>query len=377
MKSYVSKLVYVLALVLIIISCQQSDVNEEVLENSATLKSTVVDGWTMMDNGAWEYATGDKMYDICGEGDTYPFFESAMVTISNDEDCIYVKVVAEEGWKIGRLFFNAWPVGSPDINDNYGSFPYQKWFDSEEMSDVVIFKVCDQWLDSECLVFNIKLYTISEDGSKYWWVTTDNLLDYDRNNVFLDYCWEDCECYPYRTQTPGGWGAPGRGNNPGTYRDAHFDGAFPDGLIVGMEDEGFSMLLTSAHAVESFLPSGGKPVVLEMDYVDPGKKDLKNSFAGHVVALTLSVYFDEFDEEFSMTKKNLGDLTFKEGSGFYGLTVMDILDEANWVLGGGMSDYSLQELHTIVSMINEYYVDGEWTGDGGLFEDCWDYDSYE
>jgi hypothetical protein len=246
------------------------------------------------------------------------------------------------------------------------------------MTNVVNFKVCDQWADTECLVFNIKLKVFKDGvGSRNWFVTTDNQLKHDRSNIYIEYCRNDCGCYPYRTQTPGGWGAPARGNNPGVYRDDNFEAAFPDGLFVGMDDGGYSLLLTDADAVEDFLPSGGKPAGLKMNYVDPTSKELKNSFASHVVALTLSVEFDAHDEEFSRSTANLGELTFMEGSGFYGLTVQDVLDEANWVLGGGGSDYTLDELHTVVSMINEYYVDGKWTGDGMLLDDCWDYNNEE
>jgi len=370
MKRKVLNFGFILTLLLLVLSCEQLDVNQDVLQDSAMPKSTTVDDWTIMDDGAWAYSTGDVMYDICGEGDTYPFFESAMVTISNDENCIYVKVVAEEDWKVERLYFNAWPKGSPDINSYYREFLYQqKGLDA----DTVIFKVCDEWEDIECLVFNIKIRTVNDNGgSKYWWVTTDNSISY---NYYLTYCFEDCGCYPYRTQTIGGWGAPARGNNPGAYRYHNFEGAFGDSLLVGLEEADKYILLTSAKAVENFLPSGGRPSFLNSDYVDPTSKELKNSFASQVIALTLSVGFDAYDEDFSAASANLGELEFKDEIGFE--TVQDILNEANRVLGGGDPGYyTLNELHAIVTMINEYYVDGELTGDGELFDDCWDYDNY-
>jgi hypothetical protein len=81
----------------------------------------------------------------------------------------------------------------------------------------------------------------------------------------FNYCAEDCpptECEPLRTQTPGGWGAKPEGNNPGTYLAANFASSFPNGLSVGC-DGGFKVTLTSAKAIETLLPTGGKAEVLK------------------------------------------------------------------------------------------------------------------
>ena len=40
----------------------------------------------------------------------------------------------------------------------------------------------------------------------------------------------------FRSQTMGGWGSNCNGNNPGCYRDANFDSAFPDGVTLGTDD---------------------------------------------------------------------------------------------------------------------------------------------
>jgi hypothetical protein len=117
------------------------------------------------------------------------------------------------------------------------------------------------------------------------------------------------DCTGYRTQTPGGWGSKARGNNPGAYRDAHFNQAFPNGLVVGCEIN--TLTLTTSQAVEIFLPCGGTAAAITQDYTNPGC--ISNVFAGHLVAATLSVYFDLNDEGFSQAEGNLGDLEIAYG----------------------------------------------------------------
>jgi hypothetical protein len=162
-----------------------------------------------------------------------------------------------------------------------------------------------------------------------------------------------------RTQTPGGWGAPPNGNNPGAYLHANFDDAFPNGLVVGCD---FTITLTSAQAVTDFLPQGGKPSSLTMDYIDPvnsakSANNPKNVLAGHVVALTLSVTFDAWDEDFGESSTGLDDAVVTQGD-FSGWTVAQVLAEAEKVLGGCDSNYSASALTEVLSAINESFVDG-------------------
>ncbi|TVR41635.1 MAG: hypothetical protein EA392_01295, partial [Cryomorphaceae bacterium] len=169
----------------------------------------------------------------------------------------------------------------------------------------------------------------------------------------------DCEEGPYRTQTPGGWGAPAAGDNPGAYRDANFSGAFPAGLTVGCPG-GFTLTLTSASAVQDFLPSGGTPAALTMNYTDPGNT-LSNTFASHIVALTLSVGFDVYDPNFANPDFLLQDLLILSGD-FAGMTVSDFLELANNVFGGCDNSFTANQIYETLAAINESYVDGQDTG---------------
>ncbi|MGV7226935.1 MAG: hypothetical protein ACQ9CV_08465, partial [Nitrosopumilus sp.] len=184
----------------------------------------------------------------------------------------------------------------------------------------------------------------------------------------------------YRTQTQGGWGAPAHGNNPGVYRDACFDAAFPSDLTIG--ELGNSATLTTADAVEVFLPQGGKPGTLTGDVVDPSEpvsKKMNKSFttagvlAGQVTALTLSVGFDSYaaetlDDELDLCSTfvpnedapstTLAELVVVDDtSACDGLTVQQVLDEANAVLSGA-GTLSVDQIYECTSSINENFVDG-------------------
>lgn len=164
------------------------------------------------------------------------------------------------------------------------------------------------------------------------------------------------DCGQLRTQTPGGWGAPPHGNNPGAYLYAHFSTSFPNGLMVGLSPN-YNLKLTSAEAITNYIPAGGKPAKLTANYTNPDPKDLKNTLVDHLVALTLSVKFDADDPNFGAAGVKLGDMLIGSGP-FANWTVSNFLAEANKVLGGGTSNYTVQQVVETASAINENYVDG-------------------
>jgi hypothetical protein len=161
------------------------------------------------------------------------------------------------------------------------------------------------------------------------------------------------DCGQLRTQTPGGWGVKPAGNNPGTYLYAHFNTAFPHGLTVGST---YTIKLSTPQDVTSFLPSGGQAKALTQNYVNP--TNLKNVLAGQLVALTLSVTFDQMDPNFGPAGIHLGDMLIGSGP-FSGWTVSAFLAEANKVLGGVASSYTVQQVLETATAINENYVDGK------------------
>ncbi|MBA3704470.1 MAG: hypothetical protein H0W84_00790 [Bacteroidetes bacterium] len=185
-------------------------------------------------------------------------------------------------------------------------------------------------------------------------IATINSLEAD--SIIVD----TLPCGNFRTQTQGGWGSTPQGNNPGTYLHANFAGAFPTGLSVGCT---YSLLFTSAQAITDYLPDGGPAIVLTQNYTNPVK--LKNVLASQIVALSLSVRFDAYDPAFGGSSVALGDLIIVSGT-FAGMSVNAVLAEANKVLGGCISIYTLSDMVEVISSINQNFVDG--TINGGFLQ---------
>jgi len=161
---------------------------------------------------------------------------------------------------------------------------------------------------------------------------------------------EDCQL---RTQTMGGWGAKPAGNNPARYMTNNFAAAFPNGLTIGCEN---TLTLTNALAVTNFLPSGTTPRALNSTYTNPGQT-YRNVLAGQLVALTLSVGFDNINPNFGASTTFLANAVLNVGP-FAGWTVQELLNEANNFIGGCGSNYSASDLNTALDMVNNNWVGG-------------------
>ena len=134
-----------------------------------------------------------------------------------------------------------------------------------------------------------------------------------------------------------------------------FNEAFPNGLYIGC---GFRLMrLTNADAVAQFLPSQGPSVRLPFGLmVDPGDT-YNNSLAGELVALKLAVRFDEMDEDFSEAGIQLKNAVVAGGL-FQGMTVEDLIWEADKKIGGCFSWYSRLQLRNALAAINVGYSGG-------------------
>ncbi|MFT4309149.1 MAG: hypothetical protein ACMXYL_01535 [Candidatus Woesearchaeota archaeon] len=180
-----------------------------------------------------------------------------------------------------------------------------------------------------------------------------------------------CEPEKYKTYSMGGWGSPGKGNNPGKYRDDNFVDVFPNGLMIGKED-GYNAIFTSAKAIQDNLPNGGKPSSLTENTIDTINGG--GVLAGQAIALTLNVRFDSYDESFGSTDGTLGQLIVKEGV-CSGMSVFSVLKEANKILSGADSDYTASQISDCIDNINNNFVDGE--DKGYLIIDCYEPSSYD
>jgi hypothetical protein len=158
----------------------------------------------------------------------------------------------------------------------------------------------------------------------------------------------------YTTFSQGGYGTNCAGNNPGCYRDANFDAAFPDGLMIGCAS-GFSLTFTSSAAVASYLPAGGGPAVLSSSAVDPVGS--RGNLSAQLLALTLSVGFDVNDPNFSASSTGLGSLTIASGT-FAGMTIADFLQLGNNILGGCSSQYTPSQVNEAAEALNLNFHEG-------------------
>jgi len=162
-------------------------------------------------------------------------------------------------------------------------------------------------------------------------------------------------CGQLRTFTQGGWGANPSGNNPGVYLHANFSKAFANGLTVGCAPTGYYLKLTSAQAVTNLLPAGGKASALTVNATNPAS--IKNVLAGQIVALKLSLGFDEYDASFGESAVPLGQMIIGSGA-FKGYGVYFILNIAEEVLGGCNKQFTPEQVNETASAINENFDNG-------------------
>ena len=165
----------------------------------------------------------------------------------------------------------------------------------------------------------------------------------------------------FKTFTIGGWGTVCNGGNPGCYRDANFEAAFPDGITIGCGEN--TLTFTSSQAVEDFLPSGGTPALLSGVIVDPAGS-INNTLASQVLAVALAVGFDAYDADFASSTTGFGSLPILSGA-HAGMTVADFLAYANQVIGGCVEG-DLSDLNATATAINEDFDNG--TVDQGYLE---------
>ena len=181
----------------------------------------------------------------------------------------------------------------------------------------------------------------------------------DANGCTASYAFDSIHCVqttcdPLVTYTQGGWGAVPKGNNPGTILVNYFSSVFPNGITIGSASR--KLVLTSAKAVENFLPSGGSPAVLALGTLI-NSSAYKNTFAGQLVAATINVTIDATIPSFAAPTHKLGDM-FCNFAPFKGMTVNQLLAAANTAIGGGASNFSISDLNNALTKLNQFYDNG-------------------
>jgi uncharacterized protein YegL len=212
--------------------------------------------------------------------------------------------------------------------------------------------------------------------------------------AFVDLCFNDpacqgggmCQCVMqdpcnippgcFRTETQIGWDQTccadpdrtggdhnlhGPCGNPGCILDSAFASVFPAGLTVGGN---FTIHLSSANAVQNYLPEIGLPHVLTANHVDPNSTE-SHVFGADVVSLALNLAFS--NAGVPCYCPGLGNLVVPTGvhspnGPFAGWSVNQIFALANQVLGGNTgalpAGITLYDLAFVVSAINSNFDGG-------------------
>jgi len=295
----------------------------------------------------------------CGETNVLPLLANDLVVgsveIAVDAENITLNYdLTGTEWFLydARIF-----AGNCDSLPAFSDYPYFEAFPPfPEVNTYTLVIPLENLPECGCINDIVTVSRYNPSTSQLEWLTT--VLD-------TDYC--SCgqpDDKNLRTQTPGGWGAPPKGNNPGAYLHKNFAAAFPSGLVVGCN---YKITLTSAQAITNCLPQGGTPSALTKNYLNPvntpkSSNNPKNTLASHVIALKLSVTFDAWDPDFGESSTHLANAVVTSGT-FAGWTVAQVLAEAEKVLGGCASSYSASTMTDVLTAINSSYVDGKKVSD--------------
>jgi hypothetical protein len=295
------------------------------------------------------------------------FIDAGTVTVYNSEENLYVTYTTANGWVLGytQLFVGYYqdiPLtqnGSPQI----GLFPYKTEHDPFVTEFTYVIPLSEI---STCVFVTAHAEVHLTDGngnvqqSETGWAEGDKFPG-DSWAMYFGYCEQSClppnpaPCdEQLRTQTQGGWGAPANGQNPGRFLHDHFAEAFPNGLVIGC---GNTVTFSSAQAITNYLPTGGQAAAITESYTDPGN-NLKNGLVAQLTALSISIGFDAYYPDFGASSLNLADMIISSGD-FEGMTVGEVVGIAHQVLGGCTTDYTPEQLSSVLDQINNNYVDGQ------------------
>ena len=135
---------------------------------------------------------------------------------------------------------------------------------------------------------------------------------------------------------------------------ANWTALYPSGLLVGGTK---TIKLTSAAAVQAYLPEGKTPGVLRNNYVNPTSTEA-GIIGAQVVTLKINVDFSNA----GIFKPGLQNLRLAAGNKFAGYTVAQVLSIGNAVLGGNTAalpvGLTLNDLKEALDKINSNYDGG-------------------
>ncbi len=163
-------------------------------------------------------------------------------------------------------------------------------------------------------------------------------------------------CDGFRTFTQEKWASTSSKLASSTILASNFSSVFPVGLTVGGTKK---IIFTSFSSVRAFLNQSGSSKVLTSTLLtNPTKSSYSNKLAAELVAAVLNVEMDKAIPSFATPTQNLANLKIGSGT-FKNWTVAQLIAEANNVLGGATSVYSVNTLSKAIENINKSYESSE------------------
>jgi hypothetical protein len=163
----------------------------------------------------------------------------------------------------------------------------------------------------------------------------------------------------------GAWGANPNGQNISTTLVNDFDAVFApenDLMEIGIPGAaGFSIIFDEGSALVTFLPASGAAGALTADLLDPASSSA-GVYGGEVAALRLNIAFGDAGVIKGTTNLLLGDLHVCALTGtqapLNNLTVRQIQDQANILLGGGPGTVSISDMFQVINGIDMSFNGG-------------------
>jgi hypothetical protein len=178
------------------------------------------------------------------------------------------------------------------------------------------------------------------------------------------------------TFSQGDWGETPAGGNVGAMLENNYNSIFApsDLLEVGIHGSaGFSIIFDNPDDLIAYLPSNGTAGALTADLLDPASS-ASGVFGGEVAALALNIAFSDagllahpagvpFGD---LVLQNLDMLAAYEGdpdigpeiTELDGMSLRELLSEADLVLGGATTPFNPDEMAEIVGSTNMVFDDG-------------------
>ncbi len=165
------------------------------------------------------------------------------------------------------------------------------------------------------------------------------------------------DCSGTRTESQDSWGGVPAGDNPAAYLADNFAAAFPGPWNLSIGCGWRRLILSDAAAVSAFLPSVGSPMGLPLWITHNPGQSYGNSLAGELVALKITVRFDELAPGFSASSVLLKDMVIAQGE-FAGWTVQQLITAADAKIGSCYSSFSRTALFNAIKSVNAGYLGG-------------------